>query len=260
MALAQRSSQKSAMTAPNAEPLEPLTSVDTIKAFLAGLVVSAINVKGPKVQLTVIGGEFAKITGAPFEKHLNTLAEQGLIAVPKPKRKLATFVESYCQELIGMERSATGTWLVFPLERAGEQPTITTAPSLSSSLRFKPAVWAAFIRPIAAAHRFLNLEQIGFTDSDEQPAGGTWREIDRELVVGAELGAPVDGEEVQARIERWAASASVPLSALTVAPTRVRDLSRPLEQLLDIIDGLPMPLLASWSIPAAVLKHLRQAR
>ncbi len=240
------------------DPHTPLASIDSIKAYLAGVVTAAAGNRGPKVQLTYVGGEFRKLTGVPFERHLNDLAEQETFSVPKDKRKLAGFVQSYCRDLIGMERSDAGTWLVFPVGHAGT--TEAEAPATGTAmLRFKPAVWAAFIRPIAAAHRYLNLDPIGFTDVDDAPASGNWKEIAQDFVLGLPADAAVDGARVQSLIEAWAAASSVPISSLIVT-AKTPDPAPALRKLLDLIDLLPLELAASWSIPAAVLKHLARTR
>jgi len=248
------------MNLTHADPRSSISSIDSIRAFIAGVVVTAAHNRGPKVQLTYVGGEFTKAVGLPFERHLNDLAEQNVLSIPKPRRKLATFIDCYCRDLIGMERSDAGTWLVFPAEHVEGTDGSVPHPGSQPMLRFKAAVWAAFIRPIAATHRFLNLEQIGFTDVDQKPAEGNWREIDRQFVLGVAPDEQVDGATVQGQIEAWAAASGVPISSLVVTATKGQEASRPLRQLLDLIDSLPPEVAASWSIPAAVLKHLSRAR
>ena len=246
--------------------LENLTTVENIKAFLAGLVVSAFEARGnAPVRLTYVGGEFAKIVGVTFEKQLNSLADSGQLSLPRSRRKLAQFVVAYCSDIFDITENPAGVYFVAPKgygEGASPEPT----GSSQASLRFHRAVWAAFIRPIDDKRRFLNLDQIGFTDAFEKPALGNWREIPKAAVLGAARGAKVDGAELQARIEQWAADSDVPISRLVIA-------SKPLRQggyagegvgqlgkLLDLIDALPVQVAAQWSIPATVLKHLRDKR
>lgn len=221
------------------------------------MVTAAAKSRGPKVELTYVGGEFRRLAGMPFERHLTILAEEDVLTIPKSHRKLADFIEAYCHEFIARERSSAGTWLVFPTEHKGAADAHVPSPGPTAMLRFKPAVWAAFVRPLNAGHRYLNLEQIGFTDNDGAPTSGLWKEIGREYILGVEQDAPVDGPAVQDRIEAWAGASAVPLSALTISTTKGVD--RPLKQLLDLIDMLPPEVAANWSIPAAVLKHLARA-
>lgn len=258
MALGAGWGQYGAMNTSSNDLRASLSSIDSIKAYLAGVVATAAKNRGPKVELTYVGGEFRKMAGLPFEHHLNMLAEQEALNVPKPKRKLADFIETYCADLIDRERSTAGTWLVFPRDLTGPAEPSPSQASSPAMLRFKPAVWAAFLRPVAAGHRYLNLEQIGFTDADEMPAGGLWKEIERRFVLGIAPNDPVDGAKVQRQIEAWASEAAVPISLLMVSVPK--DVARPLRELLDLIDTLPIDLAMSWSIPAAVLKHLSRAR
>lgn len=243
---------------PADDPRASLSSIDSIKAYLAGVVTTAANSRGPKVELTYVGGEFRRLAGIPFERHLTILAEEDVLSVPKPKRKLADFIAAYCNDLIARERSPAGTWLVFPSQHGGAGGTHPPQASPAAMLRFKPAVWAAFIRPLSSGHRYLNLEHIGFTDNDGTPGEGLWREIDRSYILGAGKDEPIDGAAVQARIEAWAGAAAVPLSTIMVSTAK--DAARPLKQLLDLIDALPPEIAATWSIPAGVLKHLARSR
>lgn len=259
MALREDRRHSGAMSNAAEDPRDALSSLDSLKAYLAGVVTVAANSRGPKVELTYVGGEFRRLAGMTFERHLTVLAEEKVLSVPKPKRKLADFIEAYCSELISRERSEAGTWLVYPAQHGG---TDAHAPSTKvggpAALRFKPAVWAAFIRPLKSGHRYLNLEQIGFTDNDGAPTGGLWKEIDPAHILGAEQNEPVDGTAVQSQIEAWANAAGVPLSTLLVSTAK--EPARPLKQLLELIDMLPPEVSATWSIPALVLKHLARAR
>lgn len=246
------------MTTPADDLHASLSSIDSLKAYLADVVATAVKNRGPKVELTYVGGEFRKITGLTFEHYLNGLAEQEVLVIPKAKRKLAEFIESYCGDLIGRQRSTAGTWLVYPAGLTTSAEAAMSQAGPPAVMRFKPAVWAAFLRPVAAGHRFLNLEQIGFTDVDQAPAVGQWKEIDGRYILGVKPDEPVDGGKVQSHIEAWAREATVPLPLLMVSPAK--DVARPLQQLLDLIDILPPDVAQSWSIPAAVLKHLSRAR
>jgi hypothetical protein len=242
------------------EPGRPLASLESIKAYLAGVIVAAAHERGSKVQLTYVGGEFAKVAGATFEKHLNILATEGLISLPVSKRKMAPFIESFCKDLITLEKLPSGSFVVFPADSEAAQLAPPDESARRATLTFKRPVWAAFIRPLGAAKRFLNLENIGFTDADACPGEGTWKEIGAEYILGAETDAPIDGVDMQSRIERWAQEAGVSISTLVVARVKAPGPGRRLDALLEIIDTLPPALAISWTIPAAVLKHLRHAR
>jgi hypothetical protein len=244
------------MTASN-EPLPPLASIDNIKAWLAGVVRTASDARnGAPVMLTFVGGEFVKAAGATFEKHMTALADQGLVAVPKSRRKLAPFVEVYCDDILVTEASAAGSVLVLPRDPHGGAPVAAAA----ATLRFHRAVLTAFIRPLEGKRRFLNLDQIGFTDVAERPPGERWKEIDAKFVLGADPKAAIDGAALQARIEEWAQGADVPISRLVVKTPPTREVGGHFTQLLEIIDALPPAIADQWSIPAAVLKHLRHQR
>lgn len=251
--------QNSPMSNSADDPRDALSSLDALKAYIAGVVTAAANSRGSKVELTYVGGEFRRLAGITFERHLNVLAEENILVVPKPKRKLADFIQAYCNDLIARERSASGTWLVYPTQNdARDAPASPTTKSVPGALRFKPAVWAAFVRPLKSGRRYFNLDQIGFTDAEVAPSTGRWREINTVHILGAELGEHIDGAAVQKQIEGWAAAAEVPLPDLLVSIAKAP--SSPLDQLLDLINSLPPEILASWNIPAAVLKHLARPR
>ncbi|MFC3442909.1 hypothetical protein ACFOKF_17180 [Sphingobium rhizovicinum] len=238
-----------------------LSTIDNIKSYLAGLVAAAFDNRGGEpVRLTYVGGEFAKNIGSPFEKHVTALADSGQISVPKTRRKLAPFVEAYCGDIFRSTQDAAGVYFVSPIS-AGE-PNKPHVPNVQAQavLRFHRAVWAAFIRPIEGTRRFLNLDNIGFTDAADPPKGGSWHEIDARFVLGLAPNAPVDGVLLQSRIEEWANHSDISISRLVIEAKPSRAQSRHLEQLFTIIDSLPPALAATWSIPAAVLKHLRDAR
>lgn len=252
------------MTSPESDLAENLSSIDSIKIYLTGLVDAAFDDrKGAPVRLTFVGGEFAKRVGVPFERHLNALADCEKIVLPKARRRLATFVEAYCQDIFVITEDPAGVYFVAPLGADGSNPNavLDRAP-----LRFHRAVWAAFIRPLNGKRRFLNLDKVGFTDAAERPALGSWLEIAENYVLGAPSDAPVDGIEVQRRVEQWASDSGAPVSKLIMAPKPVRAAVHPrggpgqLEQLLAIVDTLPPAIAAGWSIPVAVLKHLRDPR
>jgi hypothetical protein len=249
------------MTSPAIELSETLCSIDSIRSYLAGLIsASSDNRDGEAVRLTYVGGEFAKTVGVPFEKHVTALAERDQIAVPKIHRKLAPFVEAYCNDIFKLTENPPGVYFVAPLG-AGEGGAVRSVISRSpSAFRFHRAIWAAFIRPLEGNRRFLNLDKIGFTNAAEMPKEGNWREIEERYILGVAPDAPVDGSELQVRIEEWAHYAGIPISRLIIGAKAPREQSRHLEQLFEIIGSLPAALAASWSIPAAVLKHLRDAR
>lgn len=243
------------------ELTETLSSVESIKGYLAGLVGAASdNRDGAPVRLTYVGGEFAKNVGIPFEKHVTALAEQGQIAVPKAHRKLAPFAQALCKDIFTLTKEPAGVYFVSMLgamQDGAERPTVARAPS---TLRFHRAIWAAFIRPLEGKRRFLNLDKIGFTNAAEMPSEGNWREIEERFVLGVDAEAPVDGALLQAQIEEWSRHAQVPMSRLVVGAKPIRETSRHFELLFEIIDALPAPLATVWTIPAAVLKHLRDTR
>jgi hypothetical protein len=249
------------MTNPAEKLSETLSSIDSIKSYLAGLVSAAFDGRGGQpVRLTYVGGEFAKATGVTFEKHLMALAESDQIAVPHPKRKLAPFVRAYCKDIFAVTEDPPGVYFVSPLASAEGAAVRVPTPHAAATLRFHRAVWAAFIRPLEGKRRFLNLDNIGFSDAAEIPTEGSWREIEERFILGVAPNSPVDGVELQSRIEEWASHAEIPFSRLVVDAKPSGGPSRHLEQLLDIIDALPSPIAAEWSIPAAVLKHLRNSR
>lgn len=240
----------------------PLASLEGIKGCLIGMIKTAATDDAPKVHLTYLGGEFAKLAGASFEKHLNDLASDGTISMPVSKRKMVPFFKTYCHDQVGVERLATGAFVAFLKEGAEGVPAQAPAEQAPTRapLKFKRPVWAAFIRPIAHGKRFLNLDQIGFTDQDAAPGDGSWKEIAPDFVLGAAPDAVIDGVEVQSRIESWARTVDVPLSQLILTPSTPASHGKSLSALLDLVDSLPPQIAASWSIPASVLKHLRHAR
>lgn len=244
----------------------PLASIDALKSYLVGVVNAAAHSdRGPKVLLSYVGGEFNKLVGTPFEKHVTDLAEKKLIDVSPSKRKMISFIEAYCSDLIDFERMPGNHYIVFPrasTEKAapigGVVPNgIAKAPAI---LKFKRAVWAAFIRPLGEGRRFLNLGQIGFTDAATMPSEGQWKEIDKAYILGLQHDDPVDAEKLQALIEAWAAHAQVPISKLIITPASPSIEGRHLKALYEVIDALPAPLAEQWLIPAAVIKYLRRAR
>jgi len=248
------------------ETAAPLASIDALKSYLVDVVNAAAHSdRGPKVLLSYVGGEFNKLVGTPFEKHVTDLAEKKLIDLSPSKRKMISFIEAYCADLIEFERMPGNHYIVFP--RAGAQKPasdgdaasdgLTKAPSV---LKFKRAVWAAFIRPLGEGRRFLNLGQIGFTDAATMPGEGQWKEIDRAFILGLQHDDPVDAGKVQASIEAWAAQAQVPISKLVIASASPSAEGRHLKALYEIIEALPAPLAEQWPIPAAVIKYLRRAR
>jgi hypothetical protein len=256
-----RNSQKARM---NEVTNENVATLDAIKAYLVGLITAAAPDHGSKVQLTYLGGAFSKEAGTTFEKHLNALAQAGVISMPISKRKMAPFLETFCADRVVVEKLPTGAFVVYP---KGDTKNASDGDEIEAhvigrpaALKFKRPVWAAFIRPLTHGKRFLNLEQIGFTDADEMPAGGNWKEIPAEFILGAAPDAAIDGSELQSRIEKWAITSETALSSLVVTPPVTTPTSRPLTTLLDLIDSLPPQVAATWSIPAAVLKHLRNAR
>ena len=252
------------MTSPESDLAEHLSSIDSIKIYLTGLVDAAFDDrKGAPVRLTFVGGEFARRVGVPFERHLNALADCEKIALPKARRRLAHFVEAYCKDIFAITEKPAGVYFVAPFGADGSDPIVVSAPA---QLRFHRAVWAAFIRPLDGKRRFLNLDKVGFTDAAEMPSLGNWLEIAENYVLGAPSDAPVDGIEVQRRVEQWANDSGAPVSKLIIAPKPERAAAHPrggsgqLEQFLAIVDALPPAVAASWSIPVTVLKHLRDAR
>lgn len=251
-------------TLPN-EFVENLTSIETIKTFLAGLVAAAFESGGNvPVRLTYIGGEFAKSVGSTFEKRLNVMADEGKMpSLPRSQRKLAQFIEAYCTDIFEISQDPAGVYFVSPKSDGASQAA--PVERAHATLRFHRAVWAAFIRPIEGKRRFLNLDQIGFTDTMEKPTTGNWHEIPKTAVLGVASGVEVDGVDLQNRIEQWAGEAGVPISQLVLAPKPSHHASRradscQLDRLLDLIDSLPPDIAAHWSIPADVLQHLRNAR
>lgn len=248
------------MTGSLTELSETLSSIESIKSYLAGLVGAAsANRNNEPVRLTYIGGEFAKAVGCPFEKHITALVDKAAIAVPKTSRKLAPFVEAYCGDILSLTESPSGVYFIHPLGGGEVDPDRPQNQRPVANLRFHRAVWAAFIRPLEGSRRFLNLDRIGYTNSAELPKEGNWREIEQRFVAGIPSGAPVDSSDLQARIEEWARQAEIPISSLVIGPAPHREAKR-LNQLLEIIDALPATIAASWSIPAAVLKYLRDER
>lgn len=249
------------MTQPTADLSETLSSIESIKSHLAGLVQVASDQRGGvPVRLTYVGGEFVKAVGSPFEKHVTALADRELLVLPKSRRKLANFVEAYCQDIFELTKDGAGISFVTPSGRHTEEATRTKTRSEPAALRFHRAVWAAFIRPLEGTRRFLNLDSIGFTNAAEMPEEGNWREIEEEFIVGLAPGLPVNGSELQSRIERWAQHAGVEISRLVTGPNPPRERLNHLEQLFEIIEALPPQVAASWAVPALVLKHLRDAR
>lgn len=240
----------------------PLASLEGIKGCLIGMIKTAATPAAPKVHLTYLGGEFAKLAGGSFEQHLNDLASDGSISIPVSKRKMVPFFKTYCHDQVGVERLDTGAFVAF-LKEGGEEAAVVAPAEQAATrapLKFKRPVWAAFIRPIGQGRRFLNLDQIGFTDQDTQPPESNWKEIPANFVLGAAPDAPIDGVDVQSRIESWARAADVPLSHLILSAATPSTHGKSLSALFDIIDALPPQVAASWSIPASVLKHLRHAR
>jgi hypothetical protein len=239
------------------ELADTLTSIESIRTYLAGAVGAASQARsGSPVRLTFIGGEFRKSVGAPFEEHVNRLADRGLVSLPRSRRKLAPFVETHCRDLLSLQEEAGGIHFVSPAVAPppGEQQHTSSA---VAPLRFNRAVWAAFIRPLEGRRRFLNLDKIGFTDAADPPPGGDWREIEPRFVLGLPAHAPIDGDKLQAHIVEWAAQAGVPLSVLLLEQkASVRKRTR-LDQLLDVVDLLPQSIAASWVIPVSVLTYLR---
>lgn len=248
------------MNLPSHELSQTLSTIESIKIYLTGLVASAFDAAHEKpVRLTYIGGEFAKSVHMPFEKYVTTLAEREQITVPIMRRKLAPFVANYCNDVLRLTRDDGGVYFVSPLASNEVDKSQVSVVQTPAQLRFHRAVWAAFIRPLEG-RRFLNLDKIGFTDSATEPQDGDWREIESRFILGLAPNAPVDGTLLQKRIEEWALHAEIPISRLAVEAKFPNEQSRSLEQLFAIIDSLPTPLAATWSIPAAVLKHLRNAR
>jgi hypothetical protein len=245
---------------------QAFASVESLKAYLAGVVRTATDSRnGEPVILTFVGGEFMKTTGTTFEKHLTALADHGQVTIPKRRRKLAQFIEAYCEDMLVTTKSAAGTYHVSPIDPEADAGEITVVEALvPSAFRFQRAVWAAFIRPLDGKRRFLNLDQIGFTDALEAPGGGNWKEIPEQFILGADADARINGEELGARIEEWARGADVPVSKLVMSPPPMKAAANsptgPLVELLKIIDALPDDVAAQWSIPVSVLKHLRNSR
>jgi hypothetical protein len=222
--------------------------------------------RGPKILLSYVGGEFNKAVGTTFEKHLSDLAERKLVDVSPPKRKMISFIHAYCDELIDTERSPGNHYFVFPKgtgQEAGSPLEGARSDEVQSSptlLKFKKAVWTAFIRPLSDGRRFLNLEHIGFTDSSSLPNDGQWVEIEKEFILGLQANEAVDAPKLQGLIEAWSCKMGIPISRLVVSPLSAPTVGRHLKALYDIIDTLPPSLAAQWEIPASVIKHLRQAR
>lgn len=248
------------MTILTSEIADNLLSIEGIKAFLAGLITAASdNRNGEPVRLTYVGGEFAKAVGMPFEKHVAAIADLGQVVVPRTQRKLAPFVQAYCKDILALTE-ISGVYFVSPHGLVGDHSVRSTASRVPATLRFHRAVWTAFIRPLDGRRRFLNLDKIGFTDTADSPVEGNWHEINERFILGLTPNAPVDGVELQTRIEQWANEAGISLSQLIMGPKPPREVSRKIDQLFEIIDSLPAPLAASWLIPAALLKHLRDER
>jgi hypothetical protein len=253
------------MTTSLSETAATLSSIEALRSYLVGVInAAAHSERGPKILLSYVGGEFNKAVGRTFEKHLTDLAERNLIDISPPKRKMISFIHSYCDELIDTERQPGNHYVVFPKgsNLVGEAVRVEAinVESAPSPLKFKRAVWAAFIRPISDNRRFLNLDQIGFTDSSTPPLNGQWVEIEKEFVLGLGTDEPVDANKLQGLIEAWASKTGTSISRLVVVPASTPTIGGHLKALFDIIDVLPPVLAAQWEIPAAVIKHLRQAR
>ncbi|HEX7852517.1 MAG TPA: hypothetical protein VF503_02370 [Sphingobium sp.] len=248
------------------ETAATLSSIEALRSYLVGVVSTAAHSeRGPRVLLSYVGGEFNKAVGTTFDKHLTALAEKKLVDVSPPKRKMINFIQAYCDDLIGYERMAGNHYVVFPHSSNGQSGTGAHTPSESVSLtpsilKFKRAVWAAFIRPLSEGRRFLNLDQIGFTDATSVPSGANWKEIDKAFILGLQPNDPVDAVKLQSTIEAWATQAQVSLTKLITPSPSHPSFGRHIKALFDIIDTLPAPLAEQWSIPAAVIKHLRNAR
>lgn len=239
----------------------PLASLEGIKGCLIGILKDAATPAAPKVHLTYLGGKFAKSAGSSFEQHLNNLASDGVISMPVSKRKMVPFFKAYCQDQVGVDHLETGAFVAFLKDsvEGTPVPALDEQLSMRAPLKFKRPVWAAFIRPIGQGRRFLNLDQIGFTDQEAPPSDGNWKEIAPNFVLGAAPDATIDGVDLQLKIKNWARAADVPLSHLIQTAATPSTRGKSLGALLDIIDALPPQVAASWSIPASVLKHLRHA-
>ncbi|TFW13998.1 hypothetical protein EGY25_01960 [Brevundimonas intermedia] len=249
------------MTASQSEFLATLCSIEAINAFLVGVVRTASDARaGEPVILTFVGGEFVRSSGTTFDRHLTTLVDQGLLSIPKSRRKLAPFIEYYSTDFLSLSANPPGNYFVVPKQTVGPDAGQPLRHAEVTTLRFHRAVWAAFIRPLDGKRRFLNLDQIGFTDADAPPSSGSWKEINPDFVLGVSADTTIDDADLQHRIEAWASKEGVQVSKLlrTSAPTRTS--SDRLTQLLDLIDLLPPEIAMDWSIPASVLKHLRAAR
>lgn len=250
------------MTVLQNDPPLTLSSIESLKAYLAGLVRAATDSQdGKPVLLTYVGGEFMKTFGVTFDKYLTALVDEGQISVPRVRRKLVPFVEYYCYDILKVLEDPPGTHRVVPLDKVKDPNSQSGLREAgSSALRFHRSVWAAFIRPLDGKRRYLNLDQIGFTDATEPPADGDWKEIAQKFVMGAAADARVNGPELEARIEEWARESNIPITKLIMTSAPAKAPTGRLASLLDLIDTLPDDVAQQWAIPAAVLKHLRSQR
>jgi hypothetical protein len=234
--------------------------LEDVRSTLLEIVTHGLANRPDGVHLTYVGAEFAKRKNVAFEQYLNILAVQGKVALPPSSRKMVPFIERFCSDLFDIKHPKTGTELLQLRPAADRQSDPVAA---LPNHKYKKGVWAAFIRPLATDYRrFLNMENLGFTDVKRKPPGEVWLEIKREFISETPIDEPIDGPLVQGRISDWALSNHVDLDALIdSSPSASFDRKRPsVRDLVRIIKAMPPEVAAKWEIPAEVLLHLEVGR
>jgi hypothetical protein len=237
-----------------------IAAIEEIKAILLHIVRDGLKDRPDGVHLTWVGGEFARRKAAPFEQYVNFLVMRDSAPIPLSARKMAPFIQKYCLDVFDLRQLAEQTYVVrlttsssVPSNNAGE-PTPTV-----ESKKFKRGIWPAFIRPIEEGkRRFVNLDQFVFTDAARKPRGN-WMEVGSQFVASLSADAPVDSLGIQTKISAWADDNGVLIDNLLATDIETANEGPSVSDLIRIIHGLPHSVSQNWSIPADVLRHLRNA-
>ena len=229
------------------------SGLEDIRRHLVASVREAQSGDSGPVYLKRVGSIFSKRTGATFEQFVNYEVITKNANVSLSSRKMAPFIEEFCNSLLRLSKDEKGEIRVDIADAADEH-------NHPKGIVYQKAAWVAFIRPIPPhTRRYLKLSpRIGFADIPEgDRPEEEWLEICAEDTLAAPAESRIEPELVQAKISAWLARTGLQPDAIAVQPNEEAASTNGLEALLSIIDSLPSSVAAQWSIPASVLRHLR---
>jgi len=219
-----------------------------------------------------------KRLGADFGNEFKTDFQRACAEakVPAYAAKMIPFIQSFCADLeILPYEGRLDKAAVRPRGKDCPHPATvfqSNRPVGTEPRRYAPALWAAFIKPLAeGARRWISVEEpVHFYDlpATETPKDGTL-EISREAIVAPPPNVLVNGEAVGKNISQWLSQHSIPADNVAfksrgISPVarltdddfqrrpviRSRDVSR------QFFNMLPEEMKKRFQIPADIVEYI----